>query len=73
MIGRESLREIAIGKFIVKKQIEVGVDKIDEKEIKAYENGFLDCYDRFFVKEDSVKIPLYHVDSANFKLPESKL
>lgn len=73
MESRESLREIAIGKFYLKKSNEVGFTDISKSELEAYEAGFFDCYDRFFIIQGTVKLPLYNVDSANFKLPESRL
>lgn len=70
---REEYRQKAIGRYYLQKKNEVGSEKLDSKLIEAYEQGALDSYDEFHKDPKAIRIPLWNVNSNDFKLPESKL
>lgn len=70
---REEYRQKAVGRYYLQKKNEVGTEKLDAKLIEAYELGAMQAYDEFHKDPKAVRVPLWDVNSNNFKIPESKL
>lgn len=71
---REEFRAIAVGRYYLQKKNEVGGETLRSELLEAYEQGAMMAYEVFHKQQPTaIRIPLWNVDSANFKMPESKL